>query len=464
VTINLLLRTAEAPSIRRHGARLAPLALLMGACLGGGGCASDATLWGGAAKRPGDAQASQSQDGGVRRASAETTEADAAAPKLRPVPKQDPSEPSIWNGFGLWAVPKPPPPPADSLVIRPDGLAPEKAPEEGTTEARLAGARDLFRRGEYAKAQAQFHVVGQESKAPTAAIQEGIFYEAECLRLQSQYPRAADTYNELLTKFPSTPYRDQAVQHMFDIANYWLDDTRQEMQEWDEFQNRKRLFFVPHVFNWDKTKPVVDSQGRAVEKLEQVRLNDINGPLADQALFYAGSVKMYNGDWKEADNYFTQIYEHHPNSPLAPKAVEYAIMAKNLSTGGPEYDGRKAAEARKLVDAALRNYPELANDDAKRDFLLRQLAGINLQQAAKDFDMAAFWDRQGHPGAAYFQFRLVEQRYPNTKYADDAKKRADELYAKMQKTGGDEPPKPPPQPEKGASGVIPASLPSIFRP
>ena len=92
---------------------------------------------------------------------------------------------------------------------------------------------------------------------------------------------------------------------------------------------------------------------------------------------------MYNGDWRDADSYFTQIYEHHPNSPLAPKAVELAIMAKNLSTGGPEYDGRKAAEARKLVDAALRNYPELSNDPKKRGYLERQLAGITLQQAAR---------------------------------------------------------------------------------
>ena len=69
---------------------------------------------------------------------------------------------------------------------------------------------------------------------------------------------------------------------------------------------------------------------------------DLTGPLADQALFFAGSVKMYENDWRDADGYFTQIYEQHPNSPLAPKAIELAIMAKNLSTGGSEYDGRKA--------------------------------------------------------------------------------------------------------------------------
>ena len=361
-------------------------------------------------------------------------------PNLRPVPKQDPSEPSFLNGYGLWAVPKPPPPPVDSFVVRPDGLTAEKVPEAGTSEARLAGARDLYRRAEYAKAEELYHAVANDAKAGPTNIQEGLFYEAECLRMQGSYPRTADTYNDLLNKYATTPYRDQAVQHMFDIANYWLDDTRKDMEEYQEYKDGKHWFFWPHVFNWDKTKPILDTQGRAVEKLEQVRLNDINGPLADQALFYAGSVAMYNNNWRDADNYFTQIYEHHPNSPLAPKAIEYAIMAKNLSTGGPEYDGRKAAEARKLVDAALRNYPEIANDPKKSEFLIRQLQGITLQQAAKDYEMAEFWEKQGHPGSAYFQYGVVKQRYPNTKYAADAEKKMQELAAKMQKTGVQEPP------------------------
>ena len=133
-------------------------------------------------------------------------------------------------------------------------------------------------------------------------------------------------------------------------------------------------------------------------------------------------------------------------------------MAKNLSTGGSEYDGRKAAEARKLVDAALRNYPELANDPDKRDHLLKQLAGITLQQADKDYKMAEFWKGQGHPGSAYFQFGVVKQRYPNTSYAKLADEQMQELSAQMEKAGGQEPQMAPPQ-AGPASQVIPASAP-----
>jgi outer membrane protein assembly factor BamD (BamD/ComL family) len=437
VTKNLLLRTA-----------------LLGCGVVVSGCASNQSILK-ANSRPAEVRAAMDRSDGDPKAT------DGQAPPT--VKSEAPPDGSFLdrlNPVNLFAAPKPPPPPVDSFVVRPDGLAPEKVPEEGTTEARLAGARDLFRRAEYAKAQVLYHAVANETKVQPALVQEGLFYEAECLRLQGIYPRAADTYNDLLNKFSATPYRDQAVQHMFDIANYWLEDTRKDMQDWEEYKDKKSWFFWPRFANWDKTKPVLDEQGRAVEKLEQVHLNDIGGPLADQALFYAGSVKMYNGDWRDADGYFSQIFEHHPNSPLAPKAVELAIMAKNLSTGGPEYDGRKAAEARKLVDAALRNYPELSNDPKKREYLERQLNGINLQQATKDYQMAEFWKRTGHPGAAYFQFGIVKQRYPNTKYVALAEQQMQELSGKLEKTGGAEPPRTPAPERAAAAQVIPASLPA----
>ena len=459
MTKTLLLRTAEAPPTRRRARKLGRLVLLLGACgAAAAGCASDKMLYTDSQKSA-DAAGARGSASDVKQASLKTADDDAPPP---PNPDADGSGKwfdfsHIKTGFGLFPAPTPPPPPVDSFIVRPDGLVPEKVPETGTADAQLAGARDLFRRKEYAKAQELYHAVGQNARAPVADVQEGLFYEAECLRLQGYYPRAADTYNDLLNKFANTPYRNEAVQHMFDIANYWLEDTRKEMQEWENYKSGKSWFFWPRFVAWDKSKPVLDEQGRAVEKLEQVRYNDMTGPLADQALFFAGSVKMYNNDWKDADGYFTQIYEHHPNSPLAPKAIELAIMAKNLSTGGSDYDGRKAAEARKLVDAALRNYPELANDPDKRDHLLKQLAGITLQQADKDFKMAAFWKRTGHPGAAYFQFATVCQRYPNTTIAQEAAKEMQELRGNLEKAGGEEP-RAPAREVAPAQPVIPASM------
>jgi outer membrane protein assembly factor BamD (BamD/ComL family) len=141
----------------------------------------------------------------------------------------------------------------------------------------------------------------------------------------------------------------------------------------------------------------------------------------------AGGVKFYREDYKEADHYFSQLVEQHPNSPMASQAIELAIISKHMSTGGADYDGRKVAEARIMVDTALRNYPQLAAE--KSGFFERQIGSITFQQAQKDFEIGEFYKRTGHPGSAYFYYEIVRRRYPGTKFADLATDRMNELRA-----------------------------------
>jgi outer membrane protein assembly factor BamD (BamD/ComL family) len=324
--------------------------------------------------------------------------------------------------------PEAPPPPADSLVLGADGLRPEQAPAKDSPEADLIGARELFRQKEYSRAEHLFHYLAENTKNPAPLAAEARYYEAECLRMQGYYPTAADTYADLLNRFPNNPYKEQAIEHMFEIADFWLKDTREEMKESEEVRKGKRWFVWPRFVSFDRTKPVLDREGRALEKLEQVHWRGGDTPLSDKALFLAGSVKMYREDFREADRYFSEIHERHPNSPLAPKAVELAIQAKHLSTGGSDYDSRKAAEARKLIQSAMNNYPELARD--KREFLSDQVARIDFQQAEKDYKIAEFYKRTGHPASAYFYYELVARRYPYTKYAQLAAEKRDAIKEK----------------------------------
>ncbi len=358
--------------------------------------------------------------------------------------------------------PKAPPGPADSMVLRAGHLEAEQAPIGGASATDVAGAHELYRQGNYADAEAIFHRVADNSKTPTPLAEEARYYEAECLRRRGDLPKAADTYKRLVEgkDFPAMAYREQSLQHMFEIANAWLDDTREEMREDKEKHEGKRFVVWPHFVNFDKKKPLLDEEGRAIELLNAVRFGDINGPLADKALFLAGSVMFFNKDYKEADHYFTQVVEMHPNSSFATQAVELAIISKHMSTGGSDYDGRKCAEARQLVDAAFRSYPQLANE--KNDFLTRQLVGINMQQAEKDYKMAEFYRRTGHPGSAYFYYEIVRRRYPNTKFFDLATERMNELRGKLEKDP-DATPAPLPTgvaPRNDAPAASPETLPS----
>ncbi len=355
---------------------------------------------------------------------------------------------------GMW-TPAPPPPPAESLVLRGDGFSPEKPPEKGSAAAKLAGAHELFRRGEYSAAGDLFHSLRDKKPDSEAINNEATFYEAECLRLQARYPKAADTYSALLKQAPNNAFHDQAVQHIYEIANYWLEDTRQRMKQTQEKRDKKRFFVDQQFFHFDKTKPLADEEGRALEKLEQVSYSDITGSLGfgDRALFYAGAVKFFNEDYREADHFLSQVHEHFPNSPLAPDAIQLAIIAKTLAPGGADYDGRKVAEARALVDIALSKYPELKAQ--KQQFLNEKLEGINRHQAAKDLAVADFYIRTHHEGSAWFYYRLVERRYPNTPESKQASERLAALTVKLQKQGKPLPnetaePEPPPRQETAA--------------
>ncbi len=361
------------------------------------------------------------------------------------------------NPFVAKDDPAAPPAAQHSVVMRPDGLAPAQL-SPADSDPDLQAAKEVFRQGEYAKAELMFHNIAEATKnwkswftltsdeskndRNVLVAEEARFLEAESLRMQGHYPKAADTYIRLLNDFGSGLHREAAVAQLFNIANYWLEDTRVEMEEAKEKAAGKRWFVHSHFMHcFDRSKPFLDEEGRALEALEHVRYNDIDGPYADKALFMLGTVKFFNEDYREADYQFTQIVERHKASPLYPRAAEMAVISKNLSTGGSDYDGRKCAEAREMVPIALAGYKQVEQKDPqlageREEFLRRQLAGITMQQAEKDYKMAEFYQRKRQPESAFFLFEIVRRRYPGTKYADMATEQMYKIREKVEKENG----------------------------
>ena len=357
-----------------------------------------------------------------------------------------------WDQLSPFKPPVPPPPPVESFVLRNGTLVAEAKPKDKSAEAELAGAREFFRLEDYEKARKLYHHVGDNEKNPPPLVQEALYYEAECLRLQGDYPKAADVYGKLVEKFSMNPYRDQAIQHMFDIAYFWLQDTWDEIRETEEKREGKRWVVWPRFISFDKRKPFLDREGRAVERLRTVYTYEgKGGEFADKALFLCGHVAWFNEDYQDADHEFTQLHTNHPESKYAPFATELAIKSKLMSTGGEMYDGRKVAEARKLVDDALR-MPDMSEE--KKESLMKLLKGINAHQAEKDFQMAEFWRRTGHPGSAYFYYEIVRRRYPGTSAYTRATERMLEIRAKMQKDQADKL-GPPPDIDTRPSELLP---------
>jgi outer membrane protein assembly factor BamD (BamD/ComL family) len=294
----------------------------------------------------------------------------------------------------------------------------------------LAKAHDLYRQEKFAQAEPKFTVIAEDKKNSAAVCEEARFYSGECLYRLNNYPGACDTYKRMLQDYPSGHYKDQAVQRMFDVANYWLKATDQEMKD---FKDGKRGFAMPAALRMsigDSTMPTFDPEGRAIQALEVVHYADITGPLADRALFICGYIRFFREDYPEADHYFSQLIEQHKESPLVPQAIELDIIAKSLYNGGPDYDSKKVAEARQLIDTAMKSYPQLANE--KKEFLMRQMFSVTAQQAMKEIHRAEFYERTGHPGSAYFVYAGVARRYRNTKFEEQALEQMKRLHKAME--------------------------------
>ena len=251
----------------------------------------------------------------------------------------------------------------------------------GAADPSWAVAEKLYIDQDYGKAEKKFHEVADNTKNPPLLAEKARFFEAECLRMEGHFPKSADTFAKMLNDFPSGVYREKAVALMFQIANYWLDDTREEIEG-----SRKASFWSlnsNYIHVSERSKPFLDQEGRALDVLTKVHVHDPTGPYSDKALYLIGYVNFYRSNFKEADLAFTQLVEMHDRSPLRAKAAEMAIMAKNNTTGGSEYDGQKTADALRLVQQAKNTIPELVRD--RGDFLDRQIVAIRTQQAEKDF-------------------------------------------------------------------------------
>ncbi|HUR55457.1 MAG TPA: tetratricopeptide repeat protein [Gemmataceae bacterium] len=296
---------------------------------------------------------------------------------------------------------------------------------------KMARAEQLFVEQQYPKAQDLFKELADNTRNNAHLAERARFMQAECRRLRGHYPESVDTYNRLLNDFPTGAHRKDACARMFEIADYWLDDFRDELRA--RANEKGVLRWRPGWPNFvDRTKPRTDQEGEALRALEHVHTHDVMGPVADKAMFWCGYVNYVRGNFNEADHFFSQLVEIHKDSPLRPQAVAYAIQAKNNATGGAVYDARKCAEALQLVHTAEATIPELTQDPAMAEKLTKAKFAIRSQQAEKDFKTAEYYERTGHPGSAVFYYELVRRRYAGTRYSDAASDRKDRLLADMQ--------------------------------
>ncbi|NQU22844.1 MAG: tetratricopeptide repeat protein [Candidatus Nealsonbacteria bacterium] len=295
-------------------------------------------------------------------------------------------------------------------------------PDEAKARVAIQQGKLLFEQKRFADAAKQFSTAA--ARSPDSIVEEdALFYLGECQFFSDQYPKAQDTYGELLKDHGNTRHLDTVSKRLFSIAQYWEQVDKKD-HHWP---------ITPNLT--DGKRPLLDTPGRAIKAYETIGMYDPTGPLADDAVM-AKAVAFFNaGRWEQAAFQFDVLRKQYPKSPHQAKAHHRALQARMNVYQGPAYDNTPLLKADEIAQQALIQFPvELAD---QRTEVLRQRDRIAEQRAARDWLMAEFYDKKSDYGAARYYYRAIIKDYPPmSSYVRRAQQRLDEIRGKP-----DNPPK-----------------------
>ncbi len=275
-----------------------------------------------------------------------------------------------------------------------------------------------------------------------AIEEDAIFMLAESQFAQKKYADAQTTYEDLLTRYPSTRYLDPTTRRLFRIARYWLDfpDTEDENGEikvaatetasQEVLANGRKpssLSRVPVLPNLtDKSRPLFDTYGRGEQALRSIWLHDSTGPLAPDALMLAANHNLRTDDYVEARRLYALLREQYPDSRHLKDAYLLGSHVTLASYQGAAYDGETLENAKQLKQELLALFPGLTEEERER--LLEEISILKDAEIAREWDLVEFYRvKRNNAGVKLHCYRIIN-KYPDTKYAE----LASEMILKVQ--------------------------------
>jgi tetratricopeptide (TPR) repeat protein len=201
-----------------------------------------------------------------------------------------------------------------------------RGPNEQVARKALAEGDALFREGRYTDALPKYKVA--IDRWPDSGVEEDALWQlGECQFFTDQYPKAEDTYDELVKKYSNTRHIDRIAQRQFVIAQYWI-----------ALDRAHRLpVIVPNLV--DRSRPLFDTRGRALKAYDHVRINDPRGSLADDSIMAQANAHFLDRQWMDADYFYGLLRSEYPDSEFLLQAHLLGIQAKMRAYQGPGYEG-----------------------------------------------------------------------------------------------------------------------------
>jgi outer membrane protein assembly factor BamD len=295
-----------------------------------------------------------------------------------------------------------------SIIFRPG----EKAKYVPPGEEEMSGnAAELYQIGQKAEKDGNLKRAISAYKTlvrrhPKDALAPAALYR--CAQLQEQirlYTAAADSYLQLVERYPSSPHFDDAIEGQFRVGEIYL--------------NGKKLKVLGI--------PIASALDRAVTIFANVVRTAPYGKYTARAQFDIGLAREKQGANDAAIQAYQAVVDKFPNEPIAVDA-QYQIgyiwfTAAQLGTN----DAAAAGNAKTAFQDFIFHYPKSEKAAQAR----KNLDILEHKQTNNSYKVAKFYDKQKYYRAAVIYYNEVIRQQPGSEESNEAKKRIDQLRAKF---------------------------------
>lgn len=312
-----------------------------------------------------------------------------------------------------------------------------RGPNETLARKKFDEGQALFSAAKYLEATKCFKIAAD--RWPDSDLEEDALYLlAESYFFADRYPAANDAYGTLLKKYENTRHLIDVIPREFAIARYWD-------QKW-----RIDSHWYPNLK--DKSRPLLDSWGRAANAYTVVKLHDAQGPMAADATMALANLNFLRNRFEDASGYYDDVRKNFPQSDHVLMAHILGIRAKLRSYLGPQYESKPLDDAEQLIEQTLTQFPpDMLGEDRER--LLQAKKMVRIERAQRDFQAGEYYYKKGYFQGARFYYAAVIREYPDTPFTQLAESRMDETKNY---------PAVPPDHFKWVKKILPASKTSMY--
>lgn len=165
--------------------------------------------------------------------------------------------------------------------------------------------------------------------------------------------------------------------------------------------------------------------------LEDAKIQCNGNPNMDSVYYFLGMSYLNTKMYIEARSELERVVSDFPDSPLFYEAKFRAAMSVYLLAHPINRDQKETVEAIELFKNILEAYPTCPVADSVTHYL--NLATDKL--AEKELNSARYYVKMSEYESAVVYFQSFINKYPDSKFVDEAKMTTAELLVKLERTG-----------------------------